>query len=60
MIKNLYVNLYVKISFSLAVSIYILSFMNKPLSVTVKYNVRDKIYRVNHRKTRTSGKERSK
>ena len=43
MIKNLYVDLYVKISFSLAVSIYILSFMNKPLSVTVKYNVRDKI-----------------
>ena len=60
MIKNLYVNLYVKTSFSLAVSIYILSFMNKPLSVTVKYNVRDKIYRVNHRKTRISGKERSK
>ena len=60
MIKNLYVNLYVKISFSLAVSIYILSFMNKPLSVIVKYNVRDKIYRVNHRKTRISGKERSK
>ena len=60
MIKNLYVDLYVKISFSLAVSIYILSFMNKPLSVIVKYNVRDKIYRVNHRKTRISGKERSK
>ena len=42
----------VKISFSIAVSIYILlfisdlySFVYKPLHVTVKHNVRDKIYR---------------
>ena len=52
--------IYVKISFSLAVSTYIILFINEILHVTVKYNVRDKIYRVNHRKGRISRKEQSK
>ena len=51
---------YVKISFSLAVSIYIILFTKEPLPVTVKYNVGDNIYRVNHRKIKISRIERSK
>ena len=36
-----------KISFSLAVSIYVILFTNKPSAVIViKYNVHDKIFRV--------------
>ena len=38
---------YVKAFFSLTLSIHILLFINEILHVTVKYNVRDKIYRVN-------------
>ena len=38
--------IYVTISFSLAVNIYILLFIYEPLYATVKCDVRDKIYRM--------------
>ena len=52
--------IYVKVFFSLAASIYITLSINKPFHMTVKYNVRDKIYCVNLRKSRIFRKEQSK
>ena len=52
--------IYGKISFSLAVGIYIILFINEPLSMAVKYNVANKIHKMIHRKSRITRKEPNK